>query len=136
MNRTIIAAACSALVAGGAGYWVGHTPRVTGGAVQGMTSPAPGAEDDRILYYRNPMGLADTSPVPKNDVMGMAYIPVHAKDAQESGSVTISPGRMQTLGVRTAPVESRAALIRTVRATGVVKLDERRLATVIDGLIK
>src|SRR5262245_63953181 len=27
----------------------------------------------RILYYRNPMGLPDTSPVPKKDPMGMDY---------------------------------------------------------------
>ena len=29
----------------------------------------------KILYYRNPMGLPDTSPVPKKDSMGMEYIP-------------------------------------------------------------
>ena len=39
--------------------------------------PAPAATDERrILYYRNPMGLPDTSPVPTLDSMGMAYIPV------------------------------------------------------------
>jgi membrane fusion protein, copper/silver efflux system len=27
----------------------------------------------RILYYRNPMGAPDTSPVPKKDPMGMDY---------------------------------------------------------------
>src|SRR5712692_10794225 len=31
----------------------------------------------KILYYRNPMGLPDTSPVPKKDSMGMDYIPVY-----------------------------------------------------------
>src|SRR5581483_5252179 len=31
----------------------------------------------KILYYRNPMGLPDTSPVPKKDPMGMDYIPVY-----------------------------------------------------------
>ena len=30
-----------------------------------------------ILYYRNPMGMPDTSPVPKKDSMGMDYIPVY-----------------------------------------------------------
>ena len=30
----------------------------------------------KILYYRNPMGLPDTSPVPKKDSMGMDYISV------------------------------------------------------------
>lgn len=32
------------------------------------------AEQGKILYYRNPMGLADTSPTPKKDAMGMDYI--------------------------------------------------------------
>ena len=35
----------------------------------------------RILYYRNPMGLPDTSPVPKKDSMGMDYIPVYEDEA-------------------------------------------------------
>ena len=30
----------------------------------------------RVRYYRNPMGLPDTSPVPKKDSMGMDYMPV------------------------------------------------------------
>lgn len=34
----------------------------------------------KILYYRNPMGLADTSPVPKKDSMGMDYVPVYADE--------------------------------------------------------
>ena len=37
----------------------------------------------KILYYRNPMGAPDTSPVPKKDSMGMDYIPVYA-DEQET----------------------------------------------------
>ncbi len=97
--------------------------------------PAPAsrpADPGRILYYRNPMGLPDTSPVPKKDSMGMEYIPVHENEAADAGSglVTIAPGRMQVLGVRTAPVETRAALTRTVRATGTVQFDERRMAVV------
>ena len=41
---------------------------------------APGGK--KILYYRNPMGLPDTSPEPKKDSMGMDYIPVYADEAQ------------------------------------------------------
>ncbi|MEO6081455.1 MAG: copper resistance protein B [Steroidobacteraceae bacterium] len=38
----------------------------------------PAAENQgRILYYKNPMGGPDTSPVPKKDGMGMDYIPVY-----------------------------------------------------------
>jgi len=37
------------------------------------------------------MGLADTSPVPKKDAMGMDYIPVYADEAAGNGtSVKIS----------------------------------------------
>ena len=87
----------------------------------------------RILYYRNPMGLPDTSPVPKNDPMGMAYLPVYAEEGSQGdppGTVRITPGRLQTLGVRTEAAEMRPAAGRTVRATGTLQFDERRLATV------
>jgi Cu(I)/Ag(I) efflux system membrane fusion protein len=83
----------------------------------------------RILYYRNPMGLADTSPVPKKDSMGMDYIPVHDGEA-ETGIVTVSPGRLQTLGVRTAPVTQQASLAHAIRATGTVQPAESSLAIV------
>jgi Cu(I)/Ag(I) efflux system membrane fusion protein len=74
------------------------------------------------------MGLPDTSPVPKKDSMGMAYLPVYADEP--AGEVRIAPGRLQTLGVRTAEVAMRPALTRTVRATGALQFDERHLATV------
>ena len=94
------------------------------------TKPAPsGTGKGRILYYRNPMGLPDTSPVPKKDSMGMDYIPVYESEA-EPGVVTVAPGKLQLLGVRTAPVERRPVPARTVRATATVTFDERRLAVV------
>ena len=42
-------------------------------------SSAPAAK--KILYYRNPMGAPDTSPIPKKDSMGMDYIAVYADEA-------------------------------------------------------
>jgi Cu(I)/Ag(I) efflux system membrane fusion protein len=90
-------------------------------------SPAPGK--GRILYYRNPMGLPDTSPTPKKDAMGMDYIAVHEGE-DESGIVTVSPQRVQMLGVRTAAVEVRSSIARAIRATGVIQADESRLAVV------
>lgn len=99
---------------------------------QNKVAQAPVAPKDKgkILYYRNPMGLPDTSPVPKKDSMGMDYIPVHENEVSSAGLVQVDPGRMQMLGVRTAPVERRASLTRTVRATGIVGFDERRLGVV------
>jgi Cu(I)/Ag(I) efflux system membrane fusion protein len=91
--------------------------------------PAKPPGKGRILYYRNPMGLPDTSPVAKKDSMGMDYLPVYENEA-EAGVVTVAPGRLQLLGVRTEPVEKRPALTRTIRATGTLSFDERRLAVV------
>ena len=91
----------------------------------GTSGASTTAGERRILYYRNPMGLPDTSPVPKKDPMGMDYIPVYADDnPDDAGVVAVSPARVQTLGVRTALVEERP-LEATVRASGRVEVDER-----------
>jgi Cu(I)/Ag(I) efflux system membrane fusion protein len=91
---------------------------------------APGGER-KILYYRNPMGLPDTSPVPKKDSMGMDYIPVYADEGSGTvpGTVTISPERVQMLGVRTEAASLRP-ITHTVRAVGTVAADERRIGVV------
>lgn len=101
---------------------------------QPSTSGKPSATSDRrILYYRNPMGLPDTSPTPKKDSMGMDYLPVYADEGSQDdppGTVRISPGRLQTLGVRTEAALMRPYAARSVRATGTLQFDERHLATV------
>lgn len=80
----------------------------------------------KILYYRNPMGLPDTSPAPKKDSMGMDYIPVYEGEAEDASTVTVSPGKLQRTGVRSEIIERRV-VSRPVRAPGTVKLDERRV---------
>lgn len=93
-------------------------------AVTPVTEPTPAVPGARrVLYYRNPMGLPDTSPVPKKDAMGMAYVPVYA-DEDTSGTVAVSADKIQTLGVRTEPAALRA-MTRSVRAVGAVAVDER-----------
>lgn len=82
----------------------------------------------KVLYYRNPMGEADVSPVPKKDAMGMDYLPVYA-DQGEPGSVSLTPERIQLLGVQRAPVAA-VALHREIRAVGRMAVDERRQVTV------
>lgn len=92
-------------------------------------APAPAAAEHKIKYYRNPMGLPDTSPVPKKDSMGMAYIPVYEGEDAEDGSIKVSPGRLQRTGVKSEPAAMRT-VNATVRAPGVVQLDERRVAVI------
>jgi len=111
----------------------GPNPAATAAAPIAPGAPPAGGGNHTVLYYRNPMGLPDTSPKPKNDSMGMAYIPVYADEGANGdppGTVRISPGKIQTLGVRTETVEMRSSVDRGVRATGIVQFDERHLATV------
>ena len=106
------------------------------GPAASVASSAP--MQKKIIYYRNPMGLPDTSPVPKKDSMGMDYIPVHEGE-DESGVVTVSPARLQMLGVRTVPVEMRGMPGRSIRATGNVQPAENSLAIVntkFDGFVE
>ncbi|MDZ4096538.1 MAG: efflux RND transporter periplasmic adaptor subunit [Paracoccaceae bacterium] len=92
--------------------------------------PVPVAEAERtILYYRNPMGLPDTSPVPKKDSMGMDYIPVYEGGDSDDGSVTVSPGKLQRTGVRTSEAVL-APLAASLRAPGIVVLDERKISVI------
>jgi membrane fusion protein, copper/silver efflux system len=91
-------------------------------------SPAGGAER-KIKYYRNPMGLPDTSPTPKKDSMGMDYIPVYEGDDNDDGSVKLSPGRIQRTGVKSQPA-ARRVIRTTVRAPGTIQLDERRVSVI------
>ena len=139
MNRKqIISIALSTGLALAAGYWWGHSTATVGSelapsgadgtavAVDGGVEAGP---PRRILYYRNPMGLNDTSPVPKKDSMGMDYIPVYEGDAPDGPQVKISLNRLQTLGVRTETAASRT-MSRTIRAVGTVEASERGLYTV------
>src|SRR5438445_1891681 len=96
------------------------------------SAPEPAASTERkTKYYRNPMGLPDTSPVPKKDSMGMDYIPVYADEGGGAvpGTVTISPERIQMLGVRTEAASLRS-MAHIVRAVGTVAADERRIGVV------
>jgi Cu(I)/Ag(I) efflux system membrane fusion protein len=91
----------------------------------------------KVLYYRNPMGLPDTSPVPKKDWMGMDYIPVYEGEEEDGSTVRVSLDRVQRSGVRTEAAEMRT-IARPVRAPGIAKPDERTLRTITlraDGFI-
>lgn len=85
--------------------------------------------DRRIRYYRNPMGLPDTSPVPKKDAMGMDYVPVYEDESQDASTVTLSLGKVQKAGVRSEPVQRRTLTV-PIRASGRVDFDPRRTSVV------
>jgi Cu(I)/Ag(I) efflux system membrane fusion protein len=93
------------------------------------TKAADAKAERKIKYYRNPMGLPDTSPVPKKDSMGMDYIPVYESDDTDDGSVKLSPGKIQRTGAKSEPVLKRS-ITSLIRAPGTVQEDERRVSVV------
>jgi RND family efflux transporter MFP subunit len=128
--RNLIVAGVVAALAAGVGYWFGtqrggHDQAAATGSAAAPAEPG----GKKILYYRNPMGLPDTSPTPKKDSMGMDYIPVYEGEDEGGGGIKISSERVQNLGVRVAKVERRA-VDSVVRASGRIEVDEWRLATV------
>jgi Cu(I)/Ag(I) efflux system membrane fusion protein len=82
MIRNLIALAAVALVAGGI-YWFGFRDNMA------ATPQAP-----KILYYKDPMGGPDKSPVPKKDSMGMDYLPVYAASAPPAAPASGGKGRI------------------------------------------
>jgi len=120
-----------ALVAGGfGGYYLAPPARPKGdAAVQTADGSAKPAK--KLLYYRNPMGLPDTSPTPKKDPMGMDYLPVYegGDAAGNDSGLGISAEKIQKLGVKTEPAKLQM-LDRSVRASGRVEIDESRTTTV------
>src|SRR3989338_2934634 len=118
---------------GATGYWFG-TRTVAQAQTKLATVEADKAER-KILYYRNPMGLPDTSPTQKKDSMGMDYVPVYEEDRgaggsaspiDASGQVKISVEKVQKLGVKTEQAAMRM-LDKTVRAVGRGEVDERHI---------
>jgi membrane fusion protein, copper/silver efflux system len=133
-SRTVRAALvtgafAAAIVGGLTAFGPGHSPSGQTGVMSAHAQDAGAAKMRKLKYYRNPMGLPDTSAVPKKDSMGMDYIAVYDDEEAEDGSVKISPGKLQKTGVRTEQVERRVLNI-PVRAPGTIELDERRVSIV------
>lgn len=129
-TNAMIAVALAAALAAAGGYWMGQKTESGEATATAQKEPAR-----KILYYRNPMGLPDTSPVPKKDAMGMDYVPVYegeeagGEQAASTGQVKISIEKVQKLGVKTEQA-ARRMLDRTVRAVGKVEVDERHIHSI------
>jgi Cu(I)/Ag(I) efflux system membrane fusion protein len=135
INGKFATLAIAIAMATGAGYWLGTkvSPGVTEGNPRGNTAPeaTTQAGGKKLLYYRNPMGLPDTSPVPKKDPMGMDYIAVFEgeDDAAPDSGIKVSAEKVQKSGVKSVVV-ARLPLDRALRASGRIELDERRVFTI------
>jgi len=114
-----------------------------------VTPPAQNASgvtasksERKILYWYDPMHPQYKSDKPgKAPDCGMELVPKYANDQPSSmapGSVMISAGKQQLIGVRTAEVK-RETLVRDVHTTGQIIADETKIAHVhvkINGFIE
>ena len=119
-------------MAAGSGYWLGGRGDASHGDAASVASASaePAKKEKKLLFYRNPMGLPDTSPVPKKDPMGMDYIAVYKGEQDDepasANQIKISTEKVQKLGVRTEAAQLRV-LDKVVRAAGRIEPDERRI---------
>ena len=115
----------AALAAAG-GYWLGSQGTEDSGLRSETAAPKEPAR--KILYYRNPMGLPDTSPTPKKDPMGMDYVAVYegGEEPSDGNQIKISVEKVQKLGVKTEQAALRA-LDKTIRAVGRVEVNEQHI---------
>ena len=142
-TTTVLATVLATVLLGAVGtgsYWLGARSQPQSSetsAGRAASGPIAAPKPRKLLYYRNPMGLADTSLTPKKDPMGMDYIAVYegedestpGADAASPNQVRISTEKIQKLGVRTEPAAMRL-LGKTVRAAGRIEPDERRVFAV------
>lgn len=115
--------------------WATGQPLATAGqAGHDMTAMAPAGERT-ILFWYDPMHPAYKSDKPGlAPDCGMKLVPKYADEAEAMqgmppGTVQITPVKQQLIGVKTAIVQSED-LSRTIRAVGLVQVDETRVAHV------
>ena len=130
MNRTIGIAVALALGAGlaAAGYWLGQQGAPHGAPAAAPAAPAKAdAPGRQILYWHDPMHPEQKFDKPgKSPFMDMDLVPVYA-DAAAGEGVAVSPRVRQSLGIRTALVQS-TEFKQELTAVGYVQADERRIA--------
>ncbi|MBF0387802.1 MAG: efflux RND transporter periplasmic adaptor subunit [Candidatus Omnitrophica bacterium] len=87
-----------------------------------MTAPATEQTARKILYYRNPMNPAVTSPVPTKDSMGMDYVPVYEEPQGAPQGVPVNESKQQLIGVKKALVQKRPLTVE-ILSVGKVAYD-------------
>ena len=142
--RNLVIGLVAAVLLGGTGYGLYRL-----GMDRGMTMAVPASGTDepahstslsasaidpatgkKILYWHDPMVPGQKFDKPgKSPYMDMQLVPVLADSGDDEGKVAISPRVQQSLGVRTAEVET-GTLSPTVEAVGSVAWNERDVALV------
>ena len=128
--RTVLLATLALAIGLGGGYGFARFNAPAAEIIPEAAAAVPADPRGKLLYYRNPMGLPDTSPVPKKDNMGMDYIAVYQNEAAEADDgLKISTAKLQKLGVKSEPATMRS-MARDIRAVGIIDTDERRISVI------
>lgn len=125
-TKTLISTALALTLGAGAGWWFA---KPDSHIEHGGPANTKAQEDRKVLYWYDPMVPAQKFDRPgRSPFMDMDLVPKYADDAEDAGTVKISPRVVQNLGIRTATVES-GTLSPQVSATGTIAYNER--ATVV-----
>lgn len=127
-NNTYIILAAGLIIGMGIGALIVFYVRPAGVSKE----DASASKERKILFYRNPMNPAVTSPTPMKDDMGMDYVPVYegegdaAGGEEAPGTVRVSAEKIQRAGVKSEVVRRRS-LRRIIRTVGRVDPDETKV---------
>jgi len=133
-KQTVTGVLIALVLGGGGGYWVATW--------LGNQDAVPGADAEmtiagsEVLFYRNPMNPAITSPVPAQDKMGMDYIPVYAEEEKPkkepeilfyrnpmNPAITSPVPAQDEMGMDYIPVYAEDDAGNSGEPTGTVKID-------------
>jgi membrane fusion protein, copper/silver efflux system len=121
-TRIAVATLLAVALAGGA-WWALR-------GADGVAAANADAGDDDVLYWYDPMRPDVHFDQPgRSPFMDMDLVPKRRPNADSGDGVTISPRTIQNLGFRTAEA-GILELVPSVTVTGVVAIDERRIAIV------
>jgi RND family efflux transporter MFP subunit len=93
------------------------------------TEAGGGKKERKIKYWVAPMDPNYRSDKPGKSPMGMDLVPVYEEEGGKEGTIRVDPNTVQSIGVRIAPV-TVGEVAKTIRTTGRVTYDERRIGTV------
>lgn len=137
MNRmhrgAMVASAVGLLLLGlGSGYWWAERPDGSVNAAIGSSAP----QEQRALYWYDPMLPEQHFPKPGKSPMGMDMVPRYA-DGGSTTAIRIDPGVQQNVGIRTAIVEA-GSLSSEIRVPATLAWDLRQESVVsarVDGIV-
>jgi len=115
--------------------WLQGKPGTTDARAGQSGASAAAADERQVLYWYDPMHPQYRSDKPGiAPDCGMQLVPKYADEVEAlrghaPGTVQISPAKQQLIGVRTAPAQAEE-VTQTIRAVGLVQIDETRVAHV------